>query len=110
MLQAILFPVILFLLMIAAFVYIPRFMIRRAMRKVMAIFRYHNALRPENAKTRAEMGLNPLSFFQRIAAPRDYKPAALTILINAGVIIETPDGRMYMVEEKANEIFRPKIG
>ncbi len=104
MLATILLPVILFAVMIAAFIFIPRFMVRRAMGKVIACFRKHNALKAENAKTQGELGLNPLGFFQRMAAPRDYKPTALKVLANAGAILSTPEGKMYLVEEKLNEL------
>jgi hypothetical protein len=43
---------------------------------------------------------------ERIMKPRDYKPYALQILIKQGVLCQTEDGRLYLSEEKLNEISR----
>ena len=104
MLDAILVPALLFIVMIAAFLFIPRFMVRRAMRQVIARFREHRALDPQSAKTQGELGLNPLSFVQRMASPRDYKPTAMKILMSAGIIASTPDGKMYLLEDKVKQL------
>ena len=106
MLNSILALAIFIIVMIASYVFIPRFLTRRALLQVIAIFRLNNALYPENAKTQEELGLNPVGYLQRITLRRDYKPNALMILINEGVIISTKDDRLYMVEEKLNEFLR----
>ena len=79
---------------------------RRAISKVIEIFRQHNALRINDAKTVEELGLEKPDFAQRIMRGRDFKQYALQILIKRGVICETEDGRLYMVEEKLNENLR----
>lgn len=103
-----LFVAILFILMIAGFIYIPRFMIRRAMSQVISIFRQQNIFQPENAKTADELGLSAPGFMKRMTSTRDYKPAALEMLFKAGILLSTPEGRLYMAKEKLNEFLRAR--
>jgi hypothetical protein len=90
---------------IALFV-LPRFMLKRAMYRVIHVFRYHRSLSKENAKTLEELGFGSPDIMERIMKPRDYKPYALQILIKQGVLCQTEDGRLYLSEEKLNEISR----
>jgi len=90
---------------IALFV-IPRFMLRRAMRQVIHVFRRYHCLSKENAKTPKELGLGSPDFMDRFMRPRDYKPHALQILTKQGVLCQTEDGRLYLSEEKLNEVSR----
>ena len=90
---------------IALFV-LPRFMLKRAMSKVIHVFRYHRCLSKENAKTKEELGLGSPDFMDRFMRPRDYKPYALQILTKQGVLCQTEDGRFYLSEEKLNEVSR----
>jgi hypothetical protein len=102
---------ILFALVIGLFLglfYIPAFMVRRAIFKVINTFCQHNAVRVENAKAMGELGLKPLDFFQRLWRPRDYKPYALQILRQQGIIFVTEDERLYMIEDKLDERLRCK--
>jgi hypothetical protein len=101
--SSILSIIIMFALAMAAIIFIPRFMVQRALLKVVKIFRQHNAFGAANAKTKEALGLNPLGFVQRMASPRDYKPTALKLLATAEILLSTEDGKMYMVEEKLNE-------
>jgi len=79
---------------------------RRAISKVIEIFRRHNALRINDAKTVEELGLEKPDFVQRVTRGRDFKQYALQILIKRGVIYETEDGRLYMLEHKVHQDLR----
>lgn len=79
---------------------------RRATFKVIEIFRQHNALGINDAKTVEELGLEKPDFVQRVMRGRDFKQYALQILIKRGVIYVTEDGRLYMVEEKLDQDLR----
>jgi hypothetical protein len=83
-----------------AIMYIPALMIRRAMVKIMGIFCRYNAVGVGNAMTIDELGLRPPDFFQRLISARDYKPYALHILRQTGIITSTDDGKLYMMEDK----------
>ena len=100
-----------FVVMVLAFagvLYVRAFFTRRAIFKVIEIFYQHNALGIAGAKTLQELGLERPDFFQRMTRLRDYKQNALQILIKEGIILENEDGRLYMAEEKLDEILRSK--
>jgi hypothetical protein len=79
---------------------------RRAISKVIEIFRQHNALGISDSKTLQELGLERPDFAQRIVRGRDFKQYALQILIERGIICVTEDGRLYMVENKLDQDLR----
>ena len=83
---------------ILAMFYIPRFMINRAIRSVIRILRGSDAVTMREAKTVEELGLAAKPFIQRAFKLRDYKPYALQILRNAGIVQATENGRLYLDE------------
>ena len=92
--------VLVIIVALAALIFIPRWMISRAIKKVIKIFRYHSAINEKNARTAGELGLTPPTFMQRMSRTRDYKPQALNILIKAEIIKTTDDGRLYLSEDR----------
>ncbi len=88
------------LLALAGIFVIPQFMVKRAMTAVIRILRQAGATTPGGAKTDRELGLEPRTFVQRMFRGRDYKPVALKALVDAKIVLTTPDGRFYLVEEK----------
>ena len=87
---------------------LPRFMLKRAMSQVIRVLQYHRSLSKESAKTVEELGLKPHSFMERFMKSRDYKPYALQILTRQGVLCQTEDGKLYLSEEKLNEVLEQK--
>jgi hypothetical protein len=81
-------------------------MVRRAIVKVINIFCQHDAVGVKNAKTVDELELKPLDFSQRLWRPRDYKPYALQILAQQGIVDMTEDGKLYVLEDKLDENLR----
>jgi hypothetical protein len=100
---------ILILIAFVAIVYIPVVMTKRAMVKVIRIFCRHNAVGVRKAKTIDELGLRPPDFFQRLLKPRDYKPYALQVLKQTGIVEMTNDGKLYINENKLEERLRCKM-
>ncbi len=94
-----LITVYIILIFLAIFV-IPRFTVMRAARKVIGIFRQAGAISPDRAKTAAELGLEPKPLLQRMMHMRDHKPNALHSLIMAGIVQDTGEGKLYLLEEK----------
>ena len=86
--------------MLLALLVIPRWLMRRAGRQVIEIFRKHNAIDSKTARTVDELGLRPPGMWERMMRRRDYKPHALNALMQGGVIQVTEDGRLYLSEEK----------
>ncbi|MFC2045127.1 hypothetical protein ACFLUH_00405 [Chloroflexota bacterium] len=77
----------------------PRYLVKRAITQVILIFREYHAVDKRNAKTLVDMGLGPISMWQRMMRTRDYKPYALDILGKNEIIIITDDGKVYLSEE-----------
>ena len=99
----ILIVVLIFVVLLAMVFFVPGFLLKRAVRQVIKILRHNNALDPSTAKTDAELGIAPKPFMQRLMSFRDYKPYAVTVLLKAGVILQTEGGRFYLSEEKLLE-------
>jgi len=97
-----------FILMIACVLFLPQFLYRRGAKQVISIFRYHGALSADTAKTSGELGLVEKSYAQRMVSLRDYKPAALNVLLQEGIVVSTEDGKLYLAEGKLSAIFDRK--
>lgn len=78
---------------------IPIIRVRSAMKAVIAIFRKNEVTDIANARTQAELGLNPKPLLQRFFTVRDFKPQALKMLIDSRVVQVTEDGKLYLSEE-----------
>jgi hypothetical protein len=88
--------IILFLLVVF---FVPQLMVAMAAPKVIKIFRKCNAVGPKNARTAAELGLQPPGMIARMMKPRDYKPRALQLLMHINVVQMTDDGKVYLSEQ-----------
>ena len=95
----ILLLVLLAVLLLAGLIVFPQLLVRRAIPEVIKIFKRHDALGIKNAKTVEELGLGGQTMVQRMWKPRDYKPRALQLLLNANIVQMTPDGKLYLAEE-----------
>lgn len=82
-----------------ALFFIPRWFTKRAIRQVVNIFLKNNVVNPETARTLDELKLAPQSYLRRMGSLRDYKPVALDLLVQNGVIIIKND-KYYLSEEK----------
>jgi hypothetical protein len=47
--------------------------------------------------------LTPPGLLERLTKPRDYKPRALQYLKQAGEVLMTEDGKLYMLKENRDE-------
>jgi len=84
--------------------FIPRWLMKRAAHQVIKIFRRHNATGSKSACTVDELGLRPPGMLERMMRRRDYKPQALNLLIQAGVIQANEEGKLYLSEARLAEI------
>lgn len=94
-----LFVILMIISILLAIVVLPNVLIKRAMHRVIKIFREQNALSPRKAKSVRELKLEPRSFLMSMVVPRDYKPRALQYLRRANIVRSTEDGRLYLSEE-----------
>ena len=95
--------ILLIIVALASMLFIPQWLIKRAVPQVIRIFREHNAIGIKNAKTIDELGLSPRGMIQQMFRRRDYKQYALTALMRADIVQMTEDGRLYLSEEKLSE-------
>ena len=89
-----------------ALFFIPALMTKMAIFNIIRIFCRHDAVGNRNAKSVNELGLRQPDIFQRLLRPRDYKPYALQVLRQAGIIKMTDDEKLYMVEDRLDERLR----
>ncbi len=85
--------------LIVGVIYIPRFLLRKATRNVVYLFRRRGATSPTSATTLEQLGLVQRSGLERVGRPRDYRPYALRLLAEANVIRATEEGTLYLSEE-----------
>ncbi|MBN1367402.1 MAG: hypothetical protein JW967_05710 [Dehalococcoidales bacterium] len=89
--------IIMFLVII---IFLPQFLLKRAVRQVVWIFRNNHATSPATAKTLDELNLTQPGFLQRMVSRRDYKPMAIDLMSKEGIIIMLEEDRCYLSEEK----------
>jgi hypothetical protein len=106
--NSIIFLVLVFMALAGAF-FLQSLLVKRAISQVIRIFCQHNALGVKNSKTVEEMGLTPPGLIHRLTSLRDYKPYALQILQQVGIVHMTENGKFYMTEEKLNENMRCRV-
>ena len=92
--------VLIVVFMLLVLLIVPQLFLKRAINKVIQIFREHNAIGINNSKTIDELGLRPPGMMERMFRGRDYKQYALKTLIKAAIVQTTEDGRLYLSEEK----------
>lgn len=80
--------------------YLPRYLISRAVTKVIQTLRKFNAINPQSAVTSEQLGIRPYNMWDRMLRFRDYRPQAFQILQDLKVIISVGDNRYYLSEEK----------
>lgn len=95
-----LFILLIIVLAILGFFVLPRMRINRAVSQVVGLFERHNAFDLRSAKTIEELGLRPPPLLEGTLRMRDFKPYALQILMNAGVVGQTDGGRLYLSQDK----------
>ena len=91
--------ILIIVLLVALFV-LPQFMLKRAVKQVIRIFRENNAIGPKNAKSAEDLRLQQKGMVERMMRPRDYKPRALQFLMSQEIVQMTEDGKLYLLEEK----------
>ncbi|MDD5038287.1 MAG: hypothetical protein PHN78_03115 [Dehalococcoidales bacterium] len=80
---------------------IPQWFIRRATQDLLIIFKNYDAIGLKNAKTLYDLGFRSPGLLKRMLIPgRDYKGAALNLLMQLGIVEKTEDDRYYLLEDK----------
>lgn len=99
--MTILIYVALIIIFLGAWLLLPQFMTRRAARQVIRIFQRTQTVNEKSARTAQELGLAQKPFFSIAQfGSRDWKPKALQVLIEAKVVLVTPEGKVYLDEDQ----------
>jgi len=76
------------------------FFLKRGVFSVLQIFREHNAIGEDNARTFSELGLRPRTWADYFnPGLRDYKKEALQLLMARQIVRMTPENRLYLAED-----------
>jgi hypothetical protein len=94
--------ILIFVILIALILIIPVIRVRSAMKVVIKIFQDYDATNIKNARTSDELKLNPKKLVERLFTLRDYKPDALKLLMESGVVKTTEEGKLYLSEATLN--------
>ena len=89
--------VVILLVVVLAF-YLWRYLLIRAVRAVVALFRENNAVTSESAVPLETLGLQPIPFTRRLFRPRDYKQPALQFLGQQGIVRMVEGPKFYLDE------------
>jgi len=95
----IIFIIIIFILLLLGVFFIPRFLVGRAIKKVLRIFRQQGAIEARQAKSIEELGLASPRNMLNMFSFRDYKPVALQVLMSSNIIRATEDNKYYLSED-----------
>lgn len=96
----VLFIILIVVVVIVAMLGIPYLMMKRAMGRVIKIFKDNYAIDARSAKTIDELGLRPRTRLQGMFRARDYKPQALNFLMKSEIVQMNDDGKLYLSEDK----------
>jgi hypothetical protein len=97
--SGVLFMILMIAIFVAAILFLPRYLVMRAVPHVIRMFRKAGAVGFANAKYPHEIGFKEKGMLERVMSRRDYKPAALQGMIKAEIIRTTPEGKLYLSEE-----------
>jgi hypothetical protein len=97
--KGIIILVLALLLFMAVALLLSRVLFKRALNRVIKMFREHNALNPAGALTSEELGFKSKGLLQ-FGMLRDYKPMALQLLMKGDIVQETVDGRLFLSEDR----------
>lgn len=78
--------------------YLSRVRVGSAVTEVVRLFREQGATTPETAVTTAQLGIFPRNLLSPKFGLRDYKPDALRLLTQMGVVKTNDEGLLYLSE------------
>ena len=85
------------LLIVTVFVF-PRLRMRRSFKTIIRHFRENNAVDPQHAKRAEDLGIDFESKTPLLLRTGDEESDAARVLLNAGILRTTDDGKLYLSE------------
>jgi hypothetical protein len=103
--RALVLIILVMLLMLAIAFLGSNLMMRRAIKNLIKVLKEGGALSLDTAKSIEELGMKKSLFNFKLW--RDYRPAAMQLLITADIVRATDDGKLYLSEEN---LAKSKLG
>ena len=88
------------LVLVGISLWLSRIFMARAIRSLIGTLREARATTSATARTAEELDLRPRSTLRDFHVLRDYRPYALQILMRAGVVEVTEDGKLFLSQER----------
>lgn len=98
-----------FLLLVAVFV-LPRLRMRKSFTTIIRQFRENNAVDPQHARRAEDLKIDFESRTPSLFQTGDEESDAARLLLNAGIIQRTEDGKLYLSEESLSNSQYSKYG
>lgn len=86
--------------LVVAAIFIPRYMVLTAMKKIIRAMIKEDAFNIRNAMTPEQIGIGQRGPWGGMLRMRDYRPQALYMLVETEIIVNTMDGRYYISVDK----------
>jgi hypothetical protein len=78
--------------------FLSTYLMRRAFRAVLKMFRDNNALTPDAAQFAQDMGMKKKGLLS-FGGLRDYRPSVLQFLMKQDIVQATQEGKLFLSEE-----------
>jgi hypothetical protein len=88
--------VIALICLIAAAIFIPRYMVLTAMKKIIRTLIREGAFNVRSAVSPEQIGIGQRGMWGGMLRMRDYRPQALYMLVDSEILVNTLDGRYYI--------------
>jgi hypothetical protein len=88
--------VIAFVCLVVAAIFIPRYMVLNAMKKIIRTMIKEGAYNIQKALPPEQIGVGQKSPWGGMLRMRDYRPQALYMLVDSEILVNTLDGRYYI--------------
>jgi hypothetical protein len=78
--------------------FLSTYLMRRAFKAVLKMFRDNSALTPETAQFAQDIGMKKKGFLS-LGGLRDYRPSVLQYLMKQDIVQATQEGKLFLSEE-----------
>ena len=80
--------------------FIPRIMARSSMKKVIKTMINNKAVDRQSALTAEQLGFKQGTAWENVFSMRDYRPQALSMLVDSELVVKIKDNRYFLSLEK----------
>jgi hypothetical protein len=96
--SAYLILILIVVLMLVLAFFLSTYLMKRALRAVLKMFRDNHALTPETAQFAQDMGMKKKGLLS-FGGLRDYRPSVLQFMMKQDIVQATQEGKLFLSEE-----------